>query len=431
VSAASQQGLALCRIVLYTVLFSTFFLISKGLSVTRPTLRAQEWALAALMVTFILAVVAGVEFSEVDVFLLYVVYVMYLVVMGVIVSGVNRNVRFLRACFRLVWLAEQQNHGRVDERALRGLPGFVKLRILRTLLIVVFAYIVAGFVVQFSVSFDAEFPWVGDLLKYASDWCVVAALLVVMRPRESPEVFPGRDVLSDQQTFEAFFQQPRIGVDLMGDLDDARLRESIQALVRQRRGDQGGGGDRNGPEEPGEPGAPPRKYLAVVMPHAEGRDGGRADIHDWYRAAVEVLEEDSAGKEDGTGGSGPPVDAPAAAQGEPGERVLRLGSGDGEASGELGRGVVAVPGTPSTGSHPRRVAPGARRDRDGTPRRRGPRSAGNSADAPVPRGPRAGDGHATPRRSRGGPGTPRRSQGPPGTPASRVTVDDIDGPHLV
>lgn len=76
-------------------------------------------------------VVAGLEFGTIDVFLLYIVYIMYLVMMGVLVSGANRNIRFLKACQRLVWLVEQQNLGgaRPDEEELRRLPGARKLKV--------------------------------------------------------------------------------------------------------------------------------------------------------------------------------------------------------------------------------------------------------------------------------------------------------------
>lgn len=78
------------------------------------------------MMSYIFAVMAGIEFIGNDSFLLYIVYLLFIVLMGVLIHGVNRNTRFLRACQRLVVLVEQQNHGRADPAVLRTLPVLAK-----------------------------------------------------------------------------------------------------------------------------------------------------------------------------------------------------------------------------------------------------------------------------------------------------------------
>lgn len=100
-------------------------------------------------------------------------------------------------------------------------------------------------------------------------------------PREDPAIFPPSGILQDVPTFEAFFQQPRLGVDMIGELDDSRIRETIQMLMaRQRRTGRAGEEEE---EEAGE--GEQRKYLGVVLPHV-GAD--EEDVSQWLRVAIEV-----------------------------------------------------------------------------------------------------------------------------------------------
>lgn len=100
-------------------------------------------------------------------------------------------------------------------------------------------------------------------------------------PRMNPAVFPPRDILMELPTFEAFFQQPRLGVDLVGELDDTRIRESINMILSQQRRErmEGAGGEGEGEGD----GDDVPLYLGVVLPHA-----GTDDAGEWMRAAVEV-----------------------------------------------------------------------------------------------------------------------------------------------